>query len=503
METDEGTDTERGALVESDRKDDAPAPGPVDDSSRDSAKGQGEERKATVVGVRKEDGTIELRFDAAGLEVRADFFPPAADGQALTPDYLSSVFERMGLAYGVDWDAVQEAALSCNLDRRPVKDVLIAKGDLPVEEVTEYFEVDPSFRQWPRLPDGDVPRIDYRELSPFVVVRKDQVLARQRPRVAGREGRDVHGNVVPAPSRKPESAKPGPNTRIEGNAILATCAGRLVENGKELAVEEVLVVKGEVGYKTGHIVFPGDVYIDGNVADGFKIYAGGSLVSKQSMDATDVVVKKDLVVAGGLIGRGRASIKAGGTLRAKFIQNCHVACRGDVMAASAVVNSQIYTLKALDLGDKGRIVGGEIFAVRGVRAAAIGHETSRNAKIHCGVDFTVQQEIDRRNELLRVGNYKLSRLRDKIKAEGAGSLLNGTPLSAIEKKLEEELSRVGFEIADLLGKLDAFDEAVVEVSGEVARGTLIEICHVALFVEEPVKKSRFRLDKAQGRIVRE
>ena len=106
----------------------------------------------------------------------------------------------------------------------------------------------------------------------------------------------------------------------------------------------------------------------------------GSIVSKQTFDATDVVAKKDLIVAGGIVGRVQASIKVGGCLRAKFIQNCRVASRGSIIVGAAVVNSRIYTLEKLDLGDKGRIIGGEIFAVQGVRALGIGSESGIGTK---------------------------------------------------------------------------------------------------------------------------
>jgi hypothetical protein len=44
---------------------------------------------------------------------------------------------------------------------------------------------------------------------------------------------------------------------------------------------------------------------------------------------------------------------------------------------------------------------------------------------------------------------------------------------------------------------------VVEVSGEIVPGTLIEICQIALFVDEPLKKTRIKLDKAGGKLVTE
>ena len=458
-----------------------------------------ETEKTKIVGDSKNDGTVALSLTENDMEASADFIPPTGDGQLLTPDYVASVLERLSITFGVDWETIQQTALECNLNRKQIRGVVIARGEKPEDEVREYYETNPAFRKWQTIPDGDVPRIDYREISPFVLVKKGQILAVLRPRKEGKDGRNVHGDPIPKSISSPESATSGSNTRIHESAIIATCDGRLVEKGSELIVEEILTVKGAVGYKTGHIMFPGDVVIDGPVADGFKVYAGGSIVSKQTFDATEVVAKKDLIVAGGIVGRGPASVKVGGSMRVKFIQNCRVASRGPVIVGSAVVNSRVYTMDKLDLGDKGRLIGGEIFAVKGVRAAGIGSEGGTGTKIHCGVDFTAQQELERENERMRLYTQKQKKLRDYIATmpEKDPSKLE------LDVKLSNEIAKLANRIGELLQKLDAFDEATVEVTGEIRPGTLIEICHIALLTEQTFKKTRFRLDKTLGKLVHE
>lgn len=461
----------------------------------------GEAKRATIVGSRKNDATLEISFSEHDLEARADLYPPLGDGQALTPDYIAAILERLGITYGVRWDAIQEAALECNLNHKLIRNVIVARGEESVEEVHEYFETEAGFREWPPLPDGDVPRIDFREISPFIIVKKGQVLARLRGRVQGHEGVDVHGQAIPMPIRRPLSAKGGTNTVQTADAILAGCDGRLIEKDAELSVEETLAIQGSVGYKTGHIVFPGDVVIDGTVADGFKVYAGGSIVSKQTVDATDFIAKKDLIVAGGIIGRGRATVRVGGMIRTKFLQNCRVASRGSIFVSSAVINSQVYTLQKLDLGDKGKIIGGEVFAVNGVRSGGVGSEGGQATKIRCGIDFTAQQALERANERMRTLVLRLGKLRDiRISMEA------GEPeqrISQIIARMEEEIVKLSNKAAELLGKIDTDENATVEVTGEIASGTLIEICHVAYFVETALRKQRFRLDKAHGTLIHE
>jgi uncharacterized protein (DUF342 family) len=301
---------------------------------------------------------------------------------------------------------------------------------------------------------------------------------------------------------RPEGVSGGANTRNDGRLILAEINGQLIENHRELSVQESLMIKGAVGYGTGNIIFPGDVLIEGPVSDGFKIYSGGSITIKQTFDVTDVIAKGDLVVAGGIIGRGAALVKSGGMVRTKFIENCRIAARKAVIVDSGIVNSSVFTLEHIELGEKGLILGGEVYAVHGLKAGGIGKKTGKAPRIHCGIDFTAQQEKEKNNNKLRILAAKLARLREMMAAPEA----DGGKRAKMEEllhRLEEEQRKAAARVSDLLGQINTDENASVEVLGEIAAGTLIEICQVALFVTEPLRKVRVRLDKATGKVISE
>ncbi len=65
------------------------------------------------------------------------------------------------------------------------------------------------------------------------------------------------------------------------------------EKDGELSLRNPLNKRG-INYKTGHVIFPGDVIIDGPVADGFKVYSAAHNL-QTDFDATDVVAKKILL----------------------------------------------------------------------------------------------------------------------------------------------------------------------------------------------------------------
>jgi uncharacterized protein (DUF342 family) len=450
------------------------------------------------------DGKVVIRFSEDDLEAWADFMPPLKGGQEITDNYLHALLERFNLKQGVRWEDIKETALQCNRKKTPIRNVLIAAGIRPVKEVNEYFEINPHLvKEKSPVPDKNRnDQIDYRSHSPFVIVHKDQTLASKRPRTPGREGKDVHGGPIPFTSVSVEGASPGENTRIDEKYIISGINGQLAQEKNVLHVRENLVIKGSVGYATGNIIFPGDVLIEGAVSDGFKIYSGGSITIQQTFDVTEAIAKGDLNVAGGIVGRGRALVKAGGNIRTKFIQNCKVACRKTISVEAGIVNSTIFVMEKLDLGDRGKILGGEIYAIKGIRAGAIGKEAGKATHIHCGIDFTLQKEQEANNKTLRSLSGKLAKLREMMAAPNPDQEKQAKLEEALAV-LEGEQKKASKRSGELMTLIDADENAAVEVIGEIAPGTLIEICEIALFVAEPLRRVRIRLDAHNRKLVSE
>jgi uncharacterized protein (DUF342 family) len=459
----------------------------------------------------KNDGNVRLFFSEDNLVLKADFYPPLADSKPLDVDSIAAALGRLNVVHGVLRENIVKALTECNLNHRLVREVTVARGNPPVQEVLEYYQLNPALTRTEILPK-DSARIDYRAYSPFVIVKKGQALAKLKSRKEGKDGKDIYGTVIPHGTIRPEGVLGGTNTRKEGRYIYAEINGQLTQDRNTLNIQDFLVIKGPVDYRTGQIMFPGDVFIEGPVSDGFKIYSGSSVTIKQTFDVTDAITKKDLTVSGGLIGRGRALVKVGGTLKTKFIENCKVACRKTIEVDTDIVNSSVYTMEKLVMSDKGKILGGEIYAVQGVYAGGIGKKTGRETRIHCGVDFTAQQEKERYNYQLRIIAAKLQKLRELLAAESveSGESTPGTAGNERRKKMEETLARLEKEqekttaqASAVLARLNADENALVEVSGEIAPGTLIEICQIAFFVSEPLKHIRIRLDRKLGKLTTE
>jgi len=447
------------------------------------------------------DGDLAVCFSESNLEVYADFIPPKATGKPLTLDDIAAALNEINVIYGRRWEAIQEALLDCNLGRLKVANVLIAVGDHPENEISEYYEKDPQLKKAETY-EGEENRIDHRTRSPFVIVKKDQALATLIPRKPGKEGKNVNGEVFPFSVIKIEGVTGGDNTRIEDGFILSNIHGQLIEDKKTLQVRNNLVIRGSVGYKTGHIIFPGNIEIEGPVSDGFKIYSGGSITIKQTFDVTEAVTKGDLVVVGGIIGRGLGVLKVGGGIKTRFIENCRVAARKTIIVEKELNNSRVFSLGRVEVSDKGLILGCEIQSVNGLKAGTIGRKAGKASRIHCGLDFTVQQEIDKNNSKLQILAAKMAKLKDLL-TTGNPDAEKKSQIEELLRGLEEQQANASRYITKLLGSLIANEKAVVEVSGEISMGTLIEICQIAFFVDKPLRKVRIRLNKEAGKLITE
>lgn len=456
---------------------------------------------STILTGSPNDGNIIVRFSQGDFEAHADLNPPVGDGAPISEDYVNILLNKLNITYGVRWDVLNEAVSRCNLHHKPLKNVPIALGVPPVNEVDAYFELNPHLRSPAIRKDAHL-QIDYHAYSPFTIVKQNQILAQLRPRETGIDGKNIHGDTVPFVAAHPQGVTGGENTRTEEKYIFSAINGQLIQDKNVLHIRDFLVIKGGVNYTTGNIIFPGDVTVEGPVSDGFKIYSGGSITIKQTFDVTEAIAKKDLTVNGGIIGRGRALVKVGGTLRSKFIENCRLAARSAVCVEKEIINSSVFTMEKLDLGDKGLILGGDIYAIHGVRAGSIGKKGGRPTHIHCGVDFVAQQEKETCNNQLRVLAAKLAKLRELMGLPGVVPE-KMAKMEELLQRLTGEQQKISSRISELMIQLNADENAVVEVNGEITSGTLIEICQIALFVPEPLRKVRIKLDKEAGRLIHE
>jgi hypothetical protein len=159
-------------------------------------------------------------------------------------------------------------------------------------------------------------------------------------------------------------------------------------------------------------------------------------------------------------------------------------------------------METIDLGNKGFIIGGDMTAVHGVRAGNIGKEGGKSTKLHCGIDFIVQQQLETANGQLQLLTVKAEKIHCLLRRPDI-TQDKRLALDKLLKNIQEEQGKLRERIISLLERTNADESAIVEAYGEIAPGTLVEICQVALFVFQPLRKVRIKLDRFSGKLITE
>jgi uncharacterized protein (DUF342 family) len=445
----------------------------------------------------KSDGYVDLRVEQEGMICAADFYPPTPGGEPLDLHRVEQHLDARKISFGADWNAIKEAVFKCNTEGVEITDVVVARGLNPVNEIPQHLELEEKYLVQEPETEQSEGKIDYKQRTPFVLVQKGDVLARLVPPVEGVMGTTVLGESIAYKTSKPRTMKPGKNTEVVGDRVVAEVSGRFEHTPGSFWVAEVLQIRDAVDYRTGHIDFPGDVILYGEVSDGFNIRAGGAIICRRTLDVSEVVCEKDLIVDRGIIGRKPGTVRVGGELRARFIENCYVEAEGSITVATGILNSAIHTKSRIDTDLKGIIVGGKLYALGGVTATQIGTRMGPRTEIYCGIDFSILQKLewirDRNMELA----FKLAGVDQKLKKDGAGA----EKLSELRDKLKAAIHKLNGAAQSLIVHLDKQEDAEVVVRRSIFPGAYIEICHVPYIITQEMRAVRFVLDKEKGRIV--
>ncbi len=444
-------------------------------------------------------GYFDIRVSDDDMVAAADFYPPTYGGIPVEKREVREKLESLDIVYGIDWEKIDRAIEKCNKELTPVTDVLVARGDRPIEQVPEHLVIEEQLIQKPAGTAKRKGPVDYHDLISYTLVKKGETLAHIVPFQKGKEGRTIRGKLIAFKKVPVRQIKNGANTELDGERVVAACDGRLEYNPDLIFVREVFEVFENVDYKTGNITFPGDVVIHGHISDGFKVEAGASIVCHETLDASEVACRGDLIVHRGIIGRNKGTVKVGGSITTKFVENCYVEADDKIFVEAGILHSKIYTHKTLEMGKTSLIVGGKITAQNGVIAFNVGTKMGIKTEICCGFDYSVQQKIEWINEKTIALAMKLDQVEQGI-LKKAGDLQK---LISMKEKIAATIHKLNEALRTLMIQQSKSEGATVIVNGTVYPGVYIEICSGSYVVSREIASVRFRLDRESGKIIAE
>ncbi|MDB5055485.1 MAG: hypothetical protein JWM44_3535 [Bacilli bacterium] len=421
---------------------------------------------------------VEIILSKDLLEAKVRLNVTEAELEENLPEITSEILEildEQNVTEGVLVDV-----LKAGLKSR--EEVMIAQGIYPVngdDAVISYYQL--SERKPVIQHDGTA---DYYEMNFFDEVKKDEWVGEKIIAGEGTQGRTVAGELLPAMLGKDKTLYYDKDTIVEVNegekiVLRALIDGALVKVNGSITVQEVLIIEGDVGSKTGNIDYDGSVTIKGTIKDGFSVHATKdiSVLSDIGLGSIDSIVSRtgDIYIKGGIFGKDRALIQAAQNVYMKHANECTIQAGGDIHIGLYAIGCKLTGNNIFLDRNRGRIIGGQIQAKAQVVTAFIGNEAERTTTINIeGFDRAAfKQELDELVDKSR----KLLIVMDKLQRElevyetsfekivGDKTLDEIVEYEAIRSKYEQ-IRQIVFSIEDRRNALVAFLKTKGE--GEVA-----------------------------------
>lgn len=439
------------------------------------------------------------------MEVTARFYPASSEGRAYGKEDILSDLRVNKVTFGYDEKVIEEYVAN----KKYCTDYIIAKG-IPAREghdafITYNFPTDNKAR--PTLnEDGTV---DFFNLNVVNHCKEGDVLAVLTPEDRGDSGTDVMGNVIKPHDVRRVSLSYGLNIDINEarTELRSKVNGHVSLVGGKVFVADVLEVEN-VDNATGNITYEGNVKINGNVCSNFSVKCNGNIEVKGIVEGAYLEAGGNIILARGINGMGKGTLKSGGNIIAKFLENSTV-YSGGYIETESILHSKVQAKTEVNVvSRKGFITGGSVNATNAIRVKTLGTAMGADTEVTVGVDpeltnryQELAKEIQDTQKNLKMMLPVLEASKQKL-AQGVKFLPDQIKqlqnLAVSVKTLQETATNDAKEMETLKEIMDSSTNARVEVTGEVYAGTKITISDVSMIVKDSFKYCRFT--KQQGMV---
>lgn len=366
----------------------------ADGAPQEAAEGAAEETQETEIPFPAIDSSAFIRVSADKMLAWLFIMPPQNGGEGITKEKLEAELNEAKLAYGINaelLDAASEGKLYFKL-------LLIARG-LPPVDGTDGAVKDKISDNWHSRPvEREDGLIDFKNIGTIHNITKGTVICNIILPTDGTDGMRVDGTAVPAVKGKAALIPQGACTELlpEGEALVASEDGHVVISNGKFEVKTKLSFNGDIDIATGNLNFPGNIKVLGDVREGFKVEANGTIEIKGMVEGAKIKAGGDIILGLGVNGNGFGSLWAQGDIQSKFIENCTVYAGGNITAGSIICSDVSCDGNITVRSGKGVIIGGKTTAMKSIEATAIGCESNRITTITVG---NAKSLIERKHEV--------------------------------------------------------------------------------------------------------
>ncbi len=437
------------------------------------------------------DGSFWVFFNEDKTQAMLLVAPPQGDGNPVRVADVVRALEEMGVAYGIDQQAIRETIeRATNIANKA--QAVVAQGVLPVHgidaKVNYRLPEEAVLRPLPYLPDGS---IDYLQLDPARYIQAGQLIATVVPAQHGRPGRTLTFPPQNVPQRpgKEANLRAGDNVLASEDNLQFTAetAGYVYLSGEKLCVLPALPVAEDIRTPQQ---FPVSLVLKGNLLAGAQVRVQGDVaIGGRCEEAV-------------LNARGSCYLHGGA-------QRSDIAADGNVLLASGVVDCNISTRRrVIALNENAPITGGRIVAFEGIEAYTIGTPAWTPTEVVAGVDtlgderlFEIAEEMRQCEDNIQKINVALrpfvSVTADVTSPEKKEAIQR---LMAHRRRLEARLKELQHEKRSITIAVNAPTRAEVIVRGVVYPGVKVTIGKYSYLVETEMHAVRFTVVRGEARV---
>jgi hypothetical protein len=309
-------------------------------------------------------------------------------GESMKVDEVKALLDEQGIHYGIVDDTVIDGFLKSEVfQEKPFRVAVGVSPEVGQDAKLNYFFETTYLKSGTLTVEG---KIDFKERGKAPFVRKDDLLVEKIPGYKGTVGMNIYGEVIPVPEVKDPKIFSGSGTSLseDGLRLYATLDGQpLATPGHKVSVFADMNIDGDVGFKTGHIEFDGNVIVKGSVKDGFRVNAA----NLRAVDITggEIHVMGDAVISGTI---SESTIYAKGNVEAVTIRKSTIHAVGNIIAKKMIIDSTIENSGSC-IVENGRIVSSKITSKMGIQAKIVGTEVSEPCQLSAGMDTLVVREV--------------------------------------------------------------------------------------------------------------
>ncbi len=437
------------------------------------------------------DAIVVVARSSDNFEATVTIVQGRGTGKHLEKSMLDAGLASAQVRFGIDEGKLARAWADA-VAGKAVESVLFARGVPAANDVAR------------RLSFAQPPRTDAEGRQRLLVRAGEEVAAYLQPADGEVDGRDVLGNLIPSNEAEVRSLVVSPELSVKadqsGRLILtALKSGELVFDGESVSIVTQIAVAA-VGGKAGNLKFPGEVLVAGPVESGAYVMAGNLKVQGR-VGAALLSSDRNLQVAAGIHGEGKAVLRAKNHVSVGFVERALIMAVGDVHIGKVALGCTFRVNgKIVQKSSEGGVQGGSAKVRLGLDVMNLGSPSGLLTTVSFGQDYLVEDQIQaevKETDKLREGIVKLDVFMKKLAPSDREKLNSARQQKVLMMKM---LDKRNLKLINLRDKFDLHVPSEIVVRENLYPGVSIESHGRVYEVKTKLNAVKIQFSEQTGRI---